>query len=246
MVHTLEEQVAYRGPQTDSYVLLDSASLIHLAYSYGEGFKDLLKQGNYVLSSGVKQELLQQFHRGKHVDITSYVLQELGEGTIQEDDADIVDLALDLGPSPVVLISENPQIQERLSRYERSHVSVMNGKEYASCVGLVKEEQESSTKRIELSRRIEGRLQDLAQEARKNQDVSFDLERLTQRLGQGNLNAGIGTKHLQSTDVSYLRARNGGRVYFRTLAEDVYEVIAESGKGNNQDKVIEEIYLQSA
>lgn len=82
------------------------------------------------------------------------------------------------------------------------------------------------------------RLLRLAEEARKNERVKRELDHLKKELGKGNLEAGLGHPgHIHGTPVSYLRGRNGGRLYFRRTQHG-YEIVGESGKERNQDQVI--------
>jgi len=61
------------------------------------------------------------------------------------------------------------------------------------------------------------------------------LDSLTQQLAKGNLNPGIGSKHLFG-EVFEARAQGGARVYFRNTSEGI-EILAKSVKAN-QDAVI--------
>jgi len=90
------------------------------------------------------------------------------------------------------------------------------------------------------------RLLRLAEEARRSERVKRELDHLRKELGKGNLEAGLGHPgHIQNTPVSYLRGRNGGKLYFRRTQHG-YEIVGESGKERNQEQVIralEETYL---
>ena len=61
------------------------------------------------------------------------------------------------------------------------------------------------------------------------------IDNLVLQISQGNLNPGIGTKHLFS-DVFEARARDGARVYFSKKA-NVIEILGKSTK-SNQEQVI--------
>jgi RHS repeat-associated protein len=82
------------------------------------------------------------------------------------------------------------------------------------------------------------RLARAAEKAGKDQKVQRDLDDLTSKLGQGNLNPGIGTKPIGS-GISEARSRDGARVYFRVIKEQI-EILGKSSKAN-QAEVIREI-----
>ena len=63
------------------------------------------------------------------------------------------------------------------------------------------------------------------------------IDSLTDQLSKGNLNPGIGSKNLFG-NVFEARARDGARVYFRTLKDGTVEVLAKSTK-ENQQRVID-------
>ena len=67
-------------------------------------------------------------------------------------------------------------------------------------------------------------------------DTSRDINQLMLRFNNRNDNPGIGT-HQTFNDIYELRARNGGRVYYRRIDEDSYEILAYSEK-HTQDRVI--------
>ncbi|MBU2638122.1 MAG: hypothetical protein KJ955_04060 [Nanoarchaeota archaeon] len=77
----------------------------------------------------------------------------------------------------------------------------------------------------------------LTREAVRNQDVEKDLKHLVYELSKGNLQAGLGLAHVQGTDVNEMRGRRGGRLYFRRVGPEHYEIVAKSGK-DNQEQVI--------
>ena len=84
-------------------------------------------------------------------------------------------------------------------------------------------------------------LKNLAEDASKNESVQRELDYLVLELSKGNLHAGLGRPgHLEGTDVYYLRGRNGGRLYYHKT-KDGYEILAKSGKGSNQEKVINKL-----
>lgn len=87
----------------------------------------------------------------------------------------------------------------------------------------------------------------LAEEAANSEQVRRELDHLVKELSKGNLEAGRGRPgHLKGTGISYLRGRNGGRLYYHQIDDTViksekyktYEIVGYSGKRHNQDKVI--------
>jgi hypothetical protein len=84
-------------------------------------------------------------------------------------------------------------------------------------------------------------LERLAQEAGKNERLQAELDHLFAQLSAGNENPGIGTGRVPGTDVSYLRGRNGARLFYRKKAAEgnaEYEIVGKSCKGHNEDAVI--------
>lgn len=65
------------------------------------------------------------------------------------------------------------------------------------------------------------------------------LDRLVTQLSRGNLNPGLGSKSI-GNGISEARARDGARVYFRTLADGTIEILGKSTK-NDQAKIIKEV-----
>ncbi len=82
------------------------------------------------------------------------------------------------------------------------------------------------------------RLAKEAKKAGKDQKVQRDIDDLTAKLGEGNLNPGIGTKPI-GKGISEARSRNGARVYFRVIQGQI-EILGKSSKAN-QEVVIKEI-----
>ena len=72
------------------------------------------------------------------------------------------------------------------------------------------------------------------------QSVQKGLDHLVERLGKGNTNPGLGTKSL-GEGISYARARDGARVFFRKSGGQI-EILAKASKAN-EAKVIN--YLKS-
>ncbi|MFH1425133.1 MAG: DUF308 domain-containing protein [archaeon] len=75
----------------------------------------------------------------------------------------------------------------------------------------------------------------LTKDAVTNQDVQRDINHLTNELYRGNMNPGIGTRKLFG-NISYLRGRLGGRVFYRSKPGG-YEILAKASKAN-EDSVI--------
>lgn len=81
----------------------------------------------------------------------------------------------------------------------------------------------------------------LVREARRsgrNAKVQEDIDSLTNQLSAGNHNPGLGSKPIGS-GISEARGRNGGRVYYRIVGEQV-EILGKSGK-HNQQRVMDEV-----
>ena len=78
----------------------------------------------------------------------------------------------------------------------------------------------------------------LAESATRNPVVQEELNRLTKELAEGNTRAGLGTRHVQGTDISYMRGPHGGRLFYRERS-DGYEIVAKSSKDERiQDAVM--------
>ena len=88
------------------------------------------------------------------------------------------------------------------------------------------------------------RLAALTEQACRNDEIQRGINNLENELYKGNLTAGLRHQgHLIGTDVDYLRERHGARLYYRIYHndkndEDMIEIVAKSGKGKNQDSVI--------
>lgn len=80
----------------------------------------------------------------------------------------------------------------------------------------------------------------LAEEA--GSQVQKGLDSLTGQLSNGNLNPGLGTKKLFG-DISYARARDGARVFFRAR-QNMIEILAKASKHNEQQviRALERLY----
>jgi len=77
-----------------------------------------------------------------------------------------------------------------------------------------------------------------AEDAGNNQRVQVEIDHLTGELSKGNTNAGLGTSKLFG-NISYLRGRNGARVFYRPAGEG-YEILAKSSK-DNEPQVINKL-----
>jgi hypothetical protein len=75
-----------------------------------------------------------------------------------------------------------------------------------------------------------------AEQAGKDPQVQKELDDLVGKFMQGNKNPGIGTATLTGTGLSYLRGRNGGRVFFR-VTERGMEIVAKASKDNEQSVI---------
>ena len=65
--------------------------------------------------------------------------------------------------------------------------------------------------------------------------VQKGLDHLVDQLSKGNTNPGIGTKGL-SNGISYARARDGARVFFRQAGEQI-EILAKAYKANEANVI---------
>lgn len=74
-----------------------------------------------------------------------------------------------------------------------------------------------------------------AEKMGSNERIQQESDHLIQELAQGNKNPGLGSKNLFK-DVSYLRGRNGARIFYR-IVDGKIEILAKASKANEQ-KVI--------
>ncbi len=73
-----------------------------------------------------------------------------------------------------------------------------------------------------------------AHKANENKYVNLDITNLKERLSEGHLECGIGTKGLgEKTGICYLRGRHGGRLFVRQT-EDGYEIVGIASKTNEE------------
>ncbi|MFE7131653.1 polymorphic toxin-type HINT domain-containing protein [Streptomyces sp. NPDC057638] len=75
-----------------------------------------------------------------------------------------------------------------------------------------------------------------AEAAGKNERIQKEIDDLVLQFRSGNTNPGLGNKSLEGTDVSYLRGRNGARVFFRNTSEGM-QIVGKANKAN-EPKVI--------
>jgi hypothetical protein len=82
----------------------------------------------------------------------------------------------------------------------------------------------------------------LTKDAVKNPIIERELDHLVKELSKGNFEAGLGHPgHIEGTNIFYLRGRNGGRLYYRRIGKDEYDIVAKSAKGRNQEQVITQL-----
>ncbi len=105
-----------------------------------------------------------------------------------------------------------------------------------AAVGLIGTGGESASVKLTSAIGKDKGLVRLAEEA--GSSVQKGLDTLTSQLAKGNTNPGIGTKNLFG-NISYARARDGARVFFRQ-AGDTIEILAKASKKNEQ-KVIKKL-----
>jgi putative component of toxin-antitoxin plasmid stabilization module len=79
-------------------------------------------------------------------------------------------------------------------------------------------------------------LLEIAEDIGNKNSISRDVNHLITQLNKGNTNPGLGTKTV-SKGIYELRGRNGGRVYYRKIDNDKYEILGYSDK-ESQNKVI--------
>jgi RHS repeat-associated protein len=65
--------------------------------------------------------------------------------------------------------------------------------------------------------------------------VQRGLDSLVKQLAAGNLNPGIGTKHLFG-DIFYARSRDGARVFFRQVGDKI-EILGKAAKKNEEEVI---------
>jgi putative component of toxin-antitoxin plasmid stabilization module len=85
----------------------------------------------------------------------------------------------------------------------------------------------------------------LAEEAARNERVQQDLNHLIKELSRGNLTAGLEIRSLGGgTDIHYMRAAMGARLYYHQVGENHYEIVGKSSKTNQQQVInkLREIY----
>ncbi len=77
----------------------------------------------------------------------------------------------------------------------------------------------------------------LAEEAAENDRAQAGLDNLTKEMSKGNVPARV--RHLEGTDVFYI-GNAEARLYYRII-KGGYEIVAKSGKGSNQKRVIDKL-----
>lgn len=96
-------------------------------------------------------------------------------------------------------------------------------------------ELREGTRKVESLIKNDPGLVKAAEEMAKNQAVQKEANNLINQFLNGNSNPGLGSKNLFK-DISYLRGRNGARVFYR-IKNGVMEILGKSSKANEQ-KVI--------
>ena len=90
------------------------------------------------------------------------------------------------------------------------------------------------TSSLEVVRVLDNRLEHIAKKSRKNELTKRGLDHLESELSKGNTGkAGIGSKHLHGTDISYLRHAHGARVFYRREGNKCV-IIGECDKRSEQ------------
>ena len=79
----------------------------------------------------------------------------------------------------------------------------------------------------------------VAEDIGRKEPVKRDINHLIEMLNKGDTNPGIGTRTI-APNIFELRARNGGRVYYRKVGKEEYEILGYSDK-DKQDRVISRI-----
>jgi len=102
---------------------------------------------------------------------------------------------------------------------------------------------EKESKLISLVKRDDA-LYNLARELKGNEIIQGDINHLLYELNKGNENPGLGTRKLFGS-ISYLRGRKGGRVFYRPIEDNKYEILAYAigtgqggGKHQSERKVM--------
>jgi len=88
----------------------------------------------------------------------------------------------------------------------------------------------------------DNRLVKAAQKAGKDQAVQRDIDNMTQRLASGG-EPGMDLKTIPGTSISYLRSRNGARVFYRVVG-DTYEILGKASKANEGEviSILKDLY----
>lgn len=143
------------------------------------------------------------------------------------------------GPIDAVLSNFTSFQFGQMSEYQGStpgEKSAMAGIFFASFFVGAGEEQ--SAVKLTSSIGKDSKLTKFAEEA--GQSVQKGLDHLVGELGKGNTNPGLGTKSLGG-GISYARARDGARVFFRQAGNQI-DIVAKASKAN-EARVIN--YLKS-
>lgn len=83
----------------------------------------------------------------------------------------------------------------------------------------------------------------IAKEAMENRIIQQEMTHLTEELAKGHLEAGLGRLgHVDGTDISYLRGRNGARLFFHRVGSG-YEIVGKSSHDKSEDQVINKLKI---
>jgi len=94
--------------------------------------------------------------------------------------------------------------------------------------------------KIDITSRIKESSLLVREAKRTGNSIQKEIDSLTKKLSDGNINPGIGNKSI-GNGILESRTRNGGRVYWRPSGSNKLEILGKSGKGNQQ-KVINELF----
>jgi len=82
-----------------------------------------------------------------------------------------------------------------------------------------------------------------AVQATNNQELQKEMNHLLKELSRGHTGAGKGTKHLEGTNIFYMRGNKGARLFYRRN-EGGYEIVGKAdgtGKKGNEHAVMKKL-----